>query len=55
MRYIIDFYNGAPQPGQTAPAAFFLDVRPALDSVDAAWDRIRMQFSWVVSGRWMER
>ncbi|GLC53213.1 hypothetical protein PLESTB_000720400 [Pleodorina starrii] len=55
VRYVIDFYNGAPQPGQTAPAAFFLDVRPALDSVEAVWDRIRMQFSWVVSGRWMER
>ncbi|GIM03473.1 hypothetical protein Vretimale_8249 [Volvox reticuliferus] len=42
------------EPGQTAPAAFFLDVRPALDSFEAAWDRIRMQFSWVLSGRWRE-
>lgn len=54
VRYIIDFYNGAPQPGQSAAAAFFLDVRPALDSVEAAWDRLRMQFSWVASGRWRE-
>ncbi|KAG2489814.1 hypothetical protein HYH03_011763 [Edaphochlamys debaryana] len=53
VRYVIDFYNGAPEPGQTAPAAFFLDVRPALDSLEAAWDRVRMQFSWVASGRWM--
>ncbi|EFJ46794.1 hypothetical protein VOLCADRAFT_75232 [Volvox carteri f. nagariensis] len=55
VRYVIDFYNGAPQPGQAAPVAFFLDVRPALDSVEAVWDRIRMQVAWVVSGRWMER
>ncbi|KAG2435893.1 hypothetical protein HXX76_007088 [Chlamydomonas incerta] len=55
VRYVIDFYNGAPQPGAPAtPAAFFLDVRPALDSVGAAWDRLRMQFSWVASGRWRD-
>lgn len=53
VRYVIDFYNGAPRPGAPgAPAAFFLDVRPALDSVEAAWDRVRMQGSWVFSGRW---
>lgn len=51
VRYVIDFYNGAPQPG--AAASFFLDVRPALDSFGAAWDRIRMQMGWVASGRWM--
>ncbi|GFR52761.1 hypothetical protein Agub_g15373 [Astrephomene gubernaculifera] len=54
VRYIIDFYNGAPQPGQRAAAAFFLDVRPALDSFEAAWDRVRMQLSWVTSGRWRD-
>eukprot|EP00775_Hariotina_reticulata_P008957 gene8957-9133_t len=51
VRYIIDFYSGAPQPG--VPASMHLDVRPALDSLEAAWDRIRMQAGWVVSGRWL--
>lgn len=51
VRYIIDFYSGAPQPG--VPASMHLDVRPALDSLEAAWDRIRMQSGWVVSGRWL--
>ena len=50
---MIDFYNGAPQSGG-APAAFFLDVRPALDTFEALWDRVRMQAGWVVSGRWRE-
>lgn len=50
VRYIIDFYSGKPLPG--VPASMHLDVRPALDSVSAAWDRIRMQSSWVMSGRW---
>ncbi len=30
VRYVIDFYNAVPQPGQ--PIAMHLDVRPALDS-----------------------
>ena len=52
VRYIIDFYNGSPSatagsmgmdlPGM--PPAIHLDVRPALDSPGAAWDRIRMQW-----------
>lgn len=53
VRYVIDFYNGAPAPG-AGPASFFLDVRPALDSVEALWDRLRMQAGWVMSGRWKD-
>ncbi|KAK9810244.1 hypothetical protein WJX72_007204 [[Myrmecia] bisecta] len=50
VRYIIDFYNAAPLPGM--PIAMHLDVRPALDSPSALWDRLRMQARWVNSGRW---
>ncbi len=50
VRYVIDFYSGASQPG--APASMYLDVRPALDSLGAVWDRARMQWGWVASGRW---
>eukprot|EP00798_Chlamydomonas_sp_ICE-L_P022331 gene22331-29408_t len=52
VRYVIDFYQGAPQPG--VPAAMFLDTRPALDSFGSAWDRISMQCRWMWSGRWRE-
>jgi cytochrome c heme-lyase len=52
VRYVIDFYSGAPGPG--AAVAMFIDARPALDSFEAAWDRLRMQFSWVLSGRWVK-
>eukprot|EP00983_Pelagomonas_calceolata_P068258 1149834-Pelagomonas_calceolata.AAC.8 len=45
VRYVIDFYAGVPRPGGP-PAAMFLDVRPALDSVSAAWDRLTMQCAW---------
>lgn len=31
-----------PRPGGP-PAAMFMDVRPALDTVGAAWDRLTMQ------------
>ena len=50
VRYIIDFYSGAPQPG--VPASMHLDVRPALDSLGALLDRLRMQARWVASGQW---
>ena len=46
----MDFYNAAPTP--SAPVAMHLDVRPALDSPGALWDRLRMQARWVSSGRW---
>ena len=53
VRYVIDFYN-APVPVPGVPAAMFLDVRPALDSVESVWDRISMQFRWMSSGRWKD-
>jgi cytochrome c heme-lyase len=45
VRYVIDFYNAAPEPGK--PIGMHLDVRPALDSTAAALDRIRMQWRWM--------
>ncbi|GAX78873.1 hypothetical protein CEUSTIGMA_g6312.t1 [Chlamydomonas eustigma] len=53
VRYVIDFYNGAPQ-GSGAPVAMFLDVRPALDSLEAVWDRLTLQMIWMCSGRWRQ-
>ncbi len=41
VRYIIDFYNGEPARGDARPIAMHLDVRPALDSIGSAWDRVR--------------
>eukprot|EP00903_Cladosiphon_okamuranus_P010631 g10053.t1 len=41
-RYVIDFYAGKAPPGSSMPVAMHLDVRPALDSVDAAVSRMRM-------------
>lgn len=51
VRYVIDFYNAVPQPGQ--PIAMHLDVRPALDSPQALFDRVRMQMKWALGGRWL--
>lgn len=45
MRYVIDFYNAAPEPGK--PIGMHLDVRPALDSPAALLDRVRMQWRWI--------
>ena len=39
VRYIIDFYTGAPHPGK--PVSLFIDARPALDSAGAYFDRLR--------------
>lgn len=50
VRYVIDFYSGPSQPG--APVSMHLDVRPALDSVGALYDRLKMQARWLASGRW---
>ena len=50
VRYVIDFYSAAPVPGSSV--GMYLDVRPALDSPGALLDRLRMQFSWALSGRW---
>eukprot|EP00887_Chlorella_sp_A99_P006837 scaffold2.g6837.t1 len=51
VRYVIDFYNAAPLPDM--PLAMHLDVRPALDSPAAAWERVKMQCRWMASGRWL--
>lgn len=40
IRYIIDFYDGAQQMDHAV--AMHLDVRPAMDSFGAFWDRLRM-------------
>ena len=40
MRYIIDYYDGALDPGSHRFAQ--LDVRPALDSVEAVTDRMKV-------------
>ncbi|CEG42213.1 cytochrome c1 heme lyase [Plasmopara halstedii] len=42
VRYVIDFYSGASTPGK--PLSVYLDVRPALDSVESVLDRLRWQF-----------
>jgi cytochrome c heme-lyase len=44
VRYVIDFYNAAPEPGRAV--GMHLDVRPALDSAEAFVDRLRMQWRW---------
>ncbi|KDD72196.1 cytochrome c/c1 heme lyase [Helicosporidium sp. ATCC 50920] len=51
VRYVIDFYNAAPSPDM--PVAVHLDVRPALDSPSAFVDRLRMQWKWFQSKRWI--
>ena len=43
MRYIIDYYDG----GDVTPNDYkfaILDVRPALDSPEALWDRMKVTF-----------
>jgi cytochrome c heme-lyase len=39
VRYVIDYYTDQPAPGKVA--GLYLDLRPALDSPTAAWDRLR--------------
>jgi len=46
VRYVIDYYDGDFEPGTHKFAK--LDVRPAFDSLDAVWDR--MKVAWY---RWM--
>ena len=43
VRYVIDYYDDQPEPGKAA--GLYLDVRPALDSPAAAWQRLRMAVS----------
>jgi len=42
VNYLIDYYQGKPQPGK--PIAMHIDARPAGDDLSSAWDRIRMPF-----------
>lgn len=60
VRYVIDFYNAAAtattatassSATKTAPVAMHLDVRPALDSPEAAWERLKAAFGRVAA-RW---
>jgi len=44
VRYVIDFYDGQ---ANGAAVSMHLDVRPALDSVGAVWDRFRMFLGFV--------
>jgi hypothetical protein len=41
VRYVIDFYEGR-RSASTAkvPVSIYLDVRPAVDSLPAVWDRL---------------
>jgi cytochrome c heme-lyase len=41
VRYVIDYYDGDLQPGTHKFAN--LDVRPAFDSLDAVWDRMKVE------------
>lgn len=43
VRYVIDFYQGQAEPNK--PIATHIDARPAVDSLGAAWDRMRLLFS----------
>ena len=60
VRYVIDFYNAKvpPRGGESSldvgPIAMHVDVRPALDSPEAFYERAYMQMKWVFSGRWMQ-
>ena len=40
VRYVIDYYDGDLQPGTHQFAN--LDVRPAMDSMEAVWDRMKV-------------
>lgn len=53
VRYVIDFYNAKPKDLRQ-PIAMHLDVRPALDSLEAVADRIFVQASWMLSGDWVK-
>jgi len=62
VRYVIDFYNakvpargaGESSSVEVGPIAMHVDVRPALDSPEAFYERAYMQLKWMSSGRWMQ-
>ena len=41
VRYVIDYYDGGPVDPQSHQFAL-LDVRPAMDSVENVWDRMKV-------------
>ena len=41
VRYVIDYYSGAPDPDSPKPVAVHIDARPALDSAGAVFDRFK--------------
>ena len=41
VRYVIDFYSGAPDLETGKPVSVHIDSRPALDSPGAFFDRFR--------------
>ena len=47
VRYVIDYYDGELRPGSHQFAQ--LDVRPALDSIDAMWDRMKVSTGSYIS------
>uniref|UniRef100_A0A7S1TL80 Holocytochrome c-type synthase n=1 Tax=Erythrolobus australicus TaxID=1077150 RepID=A0A7S1TL80_9RHOD len=46
-RYIIDYYYTEPAPGAPHADPICIDVRPALDSPQAVWDRLRHR-GWAI-------
>lgn len=48
VRYIIDYYGCEPREDKSVP--IYLDVRPALDSFGACWDRMKATWwRWTTS------
>lgn len=48
VRYIIDYYGCEPQEDRSVP--IYLDVRPAMDSFEACWDRMKAAWwRWTAS------
>jgi cytochrome c heme-lyase len=48
VRYVLDYYQGPEKDG--APASIYLDIRPALDSVGAGMDRVKMGLKKMFGG-----
>ena len=47
VRYVIDYYGCEPSGGKDLPQ-ISVDVRPAVDSIGAVWDRVKVAFRrWI--------
>lgn len=47
VRYVIDYYGCEPSGGKELPQ-ISVDVRPAVDSIGAVWDRVKVAFRrWI--------